>query len=77
MFDTNNLIGSIKTNGWSICGDDLEMDLMPLINDFKHRMSITEIDEYIHDIKSGAILLCEEFLKKGVLIHDNDRECSV
>ena len=29
----------IKTNGWSICGDDLEMDLIPLINDFKHRMN--------------------------------------
>ena len=28
----------IKTNGWSICGDDLEMDLIPLIKDFKHRM---------------------------------------
>ena len=27
--------------------------------------------EYIHDIKSGAILLCEEFLKKGVLIRDD------
>ena len=29
----------IKTNGWSICGDDLEMDLITLINDFKHRMN--------------------------------------
>lgn len=28
----------IKTNGWSICGDDFEMDLIPLIKDFKHRM---------------------------------------
>ena len=27
--------------------------------------------EYIHDIKSGAILLCEEYLKKGVLIRDD------
>ena len=27
--------------------------------------------EYIRDIKSGAILLCEEFLKKGVLIRDD------
>ena len=29
----------IKTTGWSICGDDLEMDLIPLINDFRFRMS--------------------------------------
>ena len=29
----------IKTNGWSICGDNLEEDLIPLINDFKKRMS--------------------------------------
>jgi hypothetical protein len=28
----------IKTNGWSICGDDFEMDLIPLIKDFKWRM---------------------------------------
>ena len=28
----------IKTNGWSICGDNLEEDLIPLIKDFKHRM---------------------------------------
>ena len=28
----------IKTNGWSISGDNLEEDLLPLINDFKHRM---------------------------------------
>ena len=28
----------IKTNGWSICGDNLEDDLIPLIKDFKHRM---------------------------------------
>lgn len=28
----------IKTNGWSICGDNLEYDLIPLIKDFKHRM---------------------------------------
>ena len=28
----------IKTNGWSICGDNLEDDLIPLIRDFKHRM---------------------------------------
>ena len=28
----------IKTNGWSISGDNLEEDLIPLINDFKHRM---------------------------------------
>ena len=29
----------IKTEGWSICGDDLGMDLIPLIEDFKHRMN--------------------------------------
>lgn len=29
----------IKTNGWSICGDNLEVDLIPLINDFRFRMS--------------------------------------
>ena len=29
---------NIKTDGWSICGDDLEIDLLPLIRDFKHRM---------------------------------------
>lgn len=29
----------IKTNGWSICGDNLEEDLIPLIEDFKHRMN--------------------------------------
>jgi hypothetical protein len=28
----------IKTDGWSICGDNLGMDLIPLIEDFKHRM---------------------------------------
>ena len=28
----------IKTNGWSICGDNLGDDLVPLIKDFKHRM---------------------------------------
>lgn len=28
----------IKTNGWSICGDNLEEDLIPLLNDFKKRM---------------------------------------
>lgn len=28
----------IKTTGWSICGDNLEEDLIPLIKDFKHRM---------------------------------------
>lgn len=28
----------IKTDGWSICGDNLEDDLIPLIKDFKHRM---------------------------------------
>ena len=29
----------IKTNGWSICGDNLGEDLIPLIKDFKHRMN--------------------------------------
>ena len=29
---------NIKTNGWSICGDNLADDLIPLIKDFKHRM---------------------------------------
>lgn len=29
----------IKTDGWSICGDNLGMDLIPLIEDFKHRMN--------------------------------------
>ena len=29
----------IKTNGWSICGDNLGDDLIPLIEDFKHRMN--------------------------------------
>lgn len=28
----------IKTDGWSISGDNLEEDLIPLIKDFKHRM---------------------------------------
>ena len=28
----------IKTNGWSICGDNLGEDLIPIIKDFKHRM---------------------------------------
>ena len=28
----------VKTNGWSICGDNLEEDLIPLMKDFKHRM---------------------------------------
>ena len=30
---------NIKTDGWSICGDNLETDLIPLIKDFKHRMN--------------------------------------
>lgn len=30
---------NIKTNGWSICGDNLTDDLIPLIEDFKHRMN--------------------------------------
>ncbi len=38
----------IKTNGWSICGDDLEMDLIPLINDFKHRMNDAFTDNSGH-----------------------------
>lgn len=29
----------IKTEGWSIDGDNLENDLIPLIEDFKHRMN--------------------------------------
>jgi hypothetical protein len=29
----------IKTNGWSINGDNLEEDLIPLIKDFKQRMN--------------------------------------
>ena len=29
----------IKTNGWSISGDNLEEELIPLLKDFKHRMS--------------------------------------
>ena len=29
----------IKTDGWSINGDNLENDLIPLIKDFKHRMN--------------------------------------
>lgn len=31
----------IKTTGWSINGDKLEYDLIPLINDFKKRMNET------------------------------------
>ena len=31
----------IKTNGWSICGDNLGDDLIPLIKDFKKRMDET------------------------------------
>lgn len=30
---------NIKTESWSISGDNLEDDLIPLINDFKHRMN--------------------------------------
>ena len=30
---------NIKTESWSINGDNLEEDLIPLINDFKRRMS--------------------------------------
>ena len=29
---------NIKTEGWSICGDNLGDDLIPLIEDFKWRM---------------------------------------
>lgn len=29
----------IKTEGWSIDGDDLNSDLIPLLEDFKHRMN--------------------------------------
>ena len=30
---------NIKTDGWSIHGDNLGTDLIPLIKDFKHRMN--------------------------------------
>jgi hypothetical protein len=30
---------NIKTESWSISGDNLEDDLIPLINDFKKRMN--------------------------------------
>lgn len=46
----------IKTNGWSICGDDLEMDLIPLIKDFKHRMD----DESFSDSRLPREELLEE-----------------
>ena len=29
---------NVKTTGWSISGDNLESDLIPLLKDFKHRM---------------------------------------
>ena len=47
----------IKTDGWSICGDNLEEDLIPLIKDFKHRM----------DDESFSIAGCprEEILEKS------------
>ena len=30
---------NIKTDSWSINGDNLEDDLIPLLEDFKHRMN--------------------------------------
>ena len=47
----------IKTNGWSICGDNLEEDLIPLIEDFKHRMN----DESFSDSRHSR----EEVLEKS------------
>jgi hypothetical protein len=38
----------IKTNGWSICGDGLEDDLIPLIKDFKHRMDDESFSDSRH-----------------------------
>ena len=47
----------IKTNGWSINGDNLEEDLIPLIKDFKHRMN----DESFSNTRPSR----EEILEKG------------
>ena len=41
----------IKTEGWSICGDNLEEDLIPLINDFKHRMDDESFSNSGHSCK--------------------------
>ena len=41
----------IKTNGWSISGDNLEEDLIPLINDFKHRMNDESFGDSGHSFK--------------------------
>ena len=41
----------IKTNGWSICGDSLEDDLIPLIRDFKHRMDDESFSDPRHSRK--------------------------
>ena len=47
---------NIKTNGWSICGDNLEEDLIPLIEDFKHRMN----DENFSDSRHPREEILEE-----------------
>lgn len=41
----------IKTNGWSISGDNLEEDLLPLMNDFKHRMNDENFGDSRHSLK--------------------------
>ena len=38
----------IKTEGWSICGDNLGGDLIPLIKDFKHRMDDEDFSDSRH-----------------------------
>ena len=38
----------IKTEGWSINGDNLEDDLIPLIKDFKHRMDDESFSDSRH-----------------------------
>jgi len=47
----------IKTDGWSICGDNLEFDLIPLIKDFKQRMN----NEFSSDTRHSR----EEVLEKS------------
>ena len=47
----------IKTDGWSINGDNLKNDLIPLIRDFKHRMD----DESFSDPRHSR----EEVLEKS------------
>lgn len=32
---------NIKTEGWSISGDNFEYDILPILNDFKKRMNET------------------------------------